>query len=100
MNGARQSTPKSKGVTVITNARGIERIIFRLDNNRRLIKRRPAASSDNAIFWRWIDRQYLAAKRGSEDSAALTEIAEACARRRHRAFLGVAAGRHEERPVL
>lgn len=82
VSDARASTPKSKGVTVITNARGIERIIFRLDNNRRLIKRRPAASSDNAIFWRWIDRQYLAAKRGSEDSAALNEIAEACARRR------------------
>ena len=82
VSGARQSTPKSKGVTVITNARGIERIVFRLDDNRRLIKRRPAASSDNAIFWRWIDRQYLAAKRGSEDSAALNEIAEACARRR------------------
>ena len=82
VSGASAAMPKSRGVTVVTGPRGIEKITFRLEDNRKLIKKRPPASSDQAVFWRWIDRQYTAAKRGSEDAVALNEIAEACARRR------------------
>lgn len=70
------------GVTVTTNNGRLEKLVIKLDGDRKLIKKRPAATSDQAHFWRWIETQYFKAKRCKADSDALGEIQAIVARQR------------------